>query len=153
MLDHPSCRWPYLTQSRFLTICSCFWFRPFIPPLRHCSVYIQDHSLARRISFPSSISLQYHLHLRLLSQLWWQSTPSASMQYSHGSQPVSHSRWHHHRLFLTGQKPGWNLGDHWVARSDVDFENWVFCICIFAELKKKTVKVSVNMFKTETQIQ
>lgn len=56
--------------------------------------------------------------------------------------------WRHHCLFLIGWEPGWNPGNHQVAGSDVHFENQVFCICIFSELKKK--KLYVNMFKTDT---
>lgn len=138
---------PFLSINEATVVLS-FWFKVYGSShntgLQHGSVYVQDflcpvpHSahFLPSIHFSSS-PIQHPLHVSLSSDLWRQSASNPLMQYSPGSQPLSPSLRHHHHLFLIGRRPRRNLGSHRVAGSDVDFENWVFCICIFTELKKK----------------
>lgn len=100
----------------------------------------------------------------LSSELWWQSTYSPLMQYSLGSEPLSPpvsditltSSWHHHHhLFLIRRKPRRKPGRpssrwerRWFWKSSV-----LYLYFYWTKKKQHTIKLSVNMFKTERQIQ
>lgn len=114
--------------------------------LQRQSVYIRDISLASPpfnsfypLHQPSSI-----ISTSLTSELWCRSTSTvpyitvlALSLYPPVSDITLPSCLRHHHQYLLGRKPRRKLGGHRVAGSDVDFENWVFCICIFTELKNK----------------
>lgn len=111
----------------------------------------RDHVFFLPLS--SSSSTHYHLHPCLSPELRWQSSLTVHQCSTAFAPPLSDITPTSPPNIWRGGSLRWNLGGHRVAGSDVDFENWVFCICIFTELKKSQIKVSVNMFKTETQIQ